>query len=61
MVKNFLNPKGHQNPFSGSKVMAILLKGWIWTIGEVALGRVRAAGLFGDKYIIGTYRSIGHY
>ena len=27
MIKNFLNPEGHQNPFSGSKVMAILLKG----------------------------------
>ena len=24
--RNFLNPKGHQNPISGSKVMAILLK-----------------------------------
>ena len=28
MIKNFLNPEGHQNPFSGSKVTAILLKGW---------------------------------
>ena len=25
--KNFINPKGHQNPDSGSKVTAILLKG----------------------------------
>ena len=28
MIKNFLNPKGHQNPFSVSKGTAILLKGW---------------------------------
>ena len=27
VIKNFLNPKGHQNPISGSKDMAILLKG----------------------------------
>ena len=49
MIKNFLNPKGHQNPFSGSKVTAILLKGWIWPTGGVALGRVRTAGLFSLK------------
>ena len=29
VIKNFLNPEGHQNPISGSKDMAILLKGWI--------------------------------
>jgi hypothetical protein len=33
VIKNFLNPKGHQNPINGSKVMAILLKGWILPIG----------------------------
>jgi hypothetical protein len=33
MIKNFLNPKGHQTPFSGSKVTAILLKRWILPIG----------------------------
>ena len=27
MIKNYLNPKGYKNPFSGSKVTAILLKG----------------------------------
>ena len=27
MIKNFLNPKGHQNHISGSKVTAILVKG----------------------------------
>ena len=33
VIKNFLNPKGHQNPISGSNVTAILLKGWILPIG----------------------------
>ena len=33
MLKNFLNPKGHQNPTNGSKVTAILLKGWLLPIG----------------------------
>ena len=45
MIKNFLNPEGNQNPFRGSKVTVILLKGWIWPIGEVALERVCACGL----------------
>ena len=45
MIKNFLNSKGHQNPFSGSKVTAILLKGWVWPIGGVASGRVCACSL----------------
>ena len=40
-----INPEGHQNPFSGSKVKAILLKGWIWPIGGVASGRVGACSL----------------
>ena len=38
MIKNFLNPQGHQNPISGSKVTAILLKGWILPIGEASSG-----------------------
>ena len=37
-IKNFLNPEGHQNPFSGSKVTAILLKGWIRPIGGASAG-----------------------
>ena len=45
MIKNLLNPKGHQNRISGSKVTAILLKGWILPIGGVALGRVCACSL----------------
>ena len=38
MIQNFLNPKGHQNASSGSKVTAILLKGWIWPIGGASAG-----------------------
>ena len=33
VIKTFLNPEGHQNPISGSKVTAILVKGWILPIG----------------------------
>ena len=45
MIKRFLNPKGHQNSFSGSKIMPILLKGLIWPIGGVTSGRVCACSL----------------
>ena len=38
VIKNFLNPKGHQNPISGSQVTAILLKGWILPIGAASAG-----------------------
>ena len=38
VIKNFLNPEGHQNPISGSKVTAILLKGWILPIGGASSG-----------------------
>ena len=33
-----LNPEGHPNPISGSKVTAILLKGWILPIGGASAG-----------------------
>ena len=42
MIKNSLNPEGHQNPISGSKVMAILLKWWILPISGALSGRVCA-------------------
>ena len=38
VIKNFLNPKEHQNPINGSKVTAILLKGWIFPIGGASAG-----------------------
>ena len=45
MIKNFLNPKWHQNLINGSKVTAILLKGWILPIGGASLGGVCACSL----------------
>ena len=45
MIKNFLNPDGHQNRISGSKVTGILLKEWILPIDGVASGRVYACSL----------------
>ena len=44
VIKIFLNPKGHQTPISGSKVTAIILKGWIWFIGKAPAAC--PAGLF---------------
>ena len=44
-MKSVLNPKGHQNRMSGSKVTIVLLKGLILSIGGVALGRVCACSL----------------
>ena len=35
MIKNLLNPEGHQNPFSDSKVTTILLKGCICLLVEL--------------------------
>ena len=36
VIKNFLNPEGHQNSFNGSKVTTILLKRQILPIGRVS-------------------------
>ena len=33
VIKNFVNPEGHQNPINGSKVTAILLNEWVLPIG----------------------------
>ena len=39
-------PKGHQNPINGSKVMAILPKGWILPIGGASVVEgLRSRGL----------------
>ena len=40
ILLEILNPKGHQNCITGSRVTAILLNGWTLPIGEAALGRV---------------------
>ena len=38
VIKNFLNPEGHHNPISGSKITVILLKRWILLIGGASAG-----------------------
>ena len=46
VIKNFLNPKGNQNPLNGSKVTVILLKGGTLPIGEAsAVEGLRSTGL----------------
>ena len=45
VIKNFLNPEGHQIRITGSKVTAFFVKGYILPISGVALGRVRACSL----------------
>ena len=56
MIKTFLNPEGHQNPISGSKVTAILLKGWILPIGGAsAVEGLRSTGLPRLVYIVLKY------
>ena len=54
VMKSFLNPKGHQNGISGSKITVILPEGLILPIGGVALKGFApaacAAGLFGTSY-----------
>ena len=40
-----LNPKGHSNCITGSKVKVILLNGWILPIAEASSGRVCACSL----------------
>ena len=39
MINNFLNPEGHKNSISASKVTAILPKGWILPIGGASVGK----------------------
>ena len=45
IIKDFLNPEGHQNPFTGVKVTAILLKGGFCLLVELLQGRVCACSL----------------
>ena len=46
MIKTFLNPEEHQNRISGSKELAILLKGWILPIGGASsVEGLRSTGL----------------
>jgi len=45
VIKKFLNPEGLQNPISGLKVIAILLKEWFCLLVELQQGRVCACSL----------------
>ena len=45
IFKEILNLEGHPKCITGSKVMAILLNGWILPINGVASGRVCACSL----------------
>ena len=46
VIKNLLNPEGHQSSINGSKVTAILLKGWILPIGGAsAVEGLQSTGL----------------
>ena len=45
ILKEVLNPGGHLNCITGSKVMAILLNWWILPIGGASLGRVCACSV----------------
>ena len=58
VIKNFLNPKGHQNPISGSKGTAILLKGWILPTGGASSRRVCACSLRSRLVSIETHDQI---
>ena len=59
MTKNFLNPEGHQNPFSSSKVTAILLKGWIWPIGWASAGECLPCSLRSRLVSFKKCKSVG--
>ena len=45
VIKNFLNPEGHQNPITDSKVTAILLKSGFYLLVELQRGRICACSL----------------
>ena len=45
IFKEILNPEGHPNRITGSKVTASLLNGWIFPIGGASLGRVCSCSL----------------
>ena len=44
VIETFLNPEGHHNHISGSKVTAILLKGLILPIGGASAGEGMRSG-----------------
>ena len=62
MIKNFLNPEGYQNPYSGSKVMVILLKGGFGLLlelhGKGSAPAACAAGLFLTIYMFSKFLAL---
>ena len=58
MIKTFLNPEGHHNRISGSKVTAILLKGrilpivWASSVGGSAMNRATPSSFQTNKAIV---------
>ena len=61
MIKDFLNPERHHHFISGSKVTAILLKGWILPICGVAFGRVCACSLHSRLVLMDIVMSLTKY
>ena len=63
VIKNFLNTEWHQNPINGSKVTAILLKGWILPISRAsAVEGLRSTGLPRLVYVLSLiYNCCFHY
>ena len=61
VIKNFINPKGHQNPINGSEAMAILLKWQILPIdGASAVEGLLSTGLPHLVYQNDQYRIAYH-
>ena len=53
VIKTFLNPEGPQNCISGSKVTAILVKGWSLPIGGASsVEGLRSTGLPHQVFLI---------
>ena len=62
VIKNFLNPEGHQNLFNGSKVTAILMNGQILPIGGAsAVEDLRSTGLPRLVYIQPTLLGLNFF
>ena len=51
-IFQILNLEGHSNHITGSKVMAILLNGWILPVGGVASGSVCASAACAAGFLL---------
>ena len=59
VILNFLNPEGQQNRISGSKVTAILLKGWSFSGGGSAINGVTPSSFHNKSGAQETLISLG--